>query len=605
MENQFVQIECDQQTSCRSCVPKQVLEILGSAPSGIIALDDNCHIIYINPRAHRMLGEAVQGALGKPVTFFIADPRFADWLVTGADNYLAPFPWHQGSIMISASRQGSVSLPRGYILFLQESNSYEQVDERVQQLRKELSSILENSYDGIIVADGDSILNVNASFGRITGVAPSTLVGKKIGQLDTQRHICLAAVSELIRLTQFHKKTLTLQRRLVSGNEIFLTGNPVLDRFENIVRVVVNIRDITELKSLEDQIKKVTDVCRLGDSRSIENVELFEGIVAESPPMRRLLELVLRVSRVDSTVLLEGESGVGKDVFARLIYRLSERRKSPFVSVNCGAIPETLLESEFFGYEKGAFTSAAQAGKAGLFEQANGGILFLDEVGELPLNLQVKLLKVIQDSRCRRLGGVKDMDLDLRIIAATNQDLRAMIAEGSFRLDLFYRLHVVPVKIPPLRERWEDILPLALMFLNKYNRKYQVSHTLGHELMLVLESHDWPGNVRELQNLIERLVVTADASILSVEHLPASITGSAGHTNSAFRLFKTLNLKAARELMEREIIKEAMARMGNTRKAAKIMGVDHSTVVRKAQRYGLNLREVVSGDGADKTREQP
>lgn len=584
----------DQQTPCRICMPKEVLEILGAAPTGIILLDENCLIIYINPRAQMMLGETVRRALGKPVTLFIEAPQLMDWLFDSASNYLAPFPWQQGAIMISASRQGSNNTPRGYILFLQESNSFEQIDERVHKLRKELSTILENSYDGIIVADGESILNVNASYGRITGLSPSTLVGKKIGELDVQRHICLAAVSELIRLTHFHKKTLTLQRRLVSGNEIFLTANPVLDRFENIVHVVVNIRDITDLKSLEDQIKKVTEICRIENNRTTEEVNLFEGIVAESPAMRRLLDLVLRVSRVDSTVLLEGESGVGKDVFARLIYRLSERRKSPFISVNCGAVPENLLESEFFGYEKGAFTSAAQTGKAGLFEQANGGILFLDEIGELPTNLQVKLLKVIQDSRCRRLGGVKDIDLDLRIIAATNQNLREMITDGRFRLDLFYRLHVVPVKIPPLRERMEDILPLALMFLNQFNRKYKVSHNLSHELMSVLESHHWPGNVRELQNLIERLVVTADAGVLSVKHLPASITGDSPNTDRSSRLFRTMNLKAAREALEREIIKKVMARVGNTREAAKIMGVDHSTVVRKAQSYGINLRKLTS-----------
>lgn len=578
--------DCDQSTG-RCCVPKQVLDTLASAPTGIIALDESGHIIYISPQAHHMLGDALREALGKPVTACIQASQLADWLVSGGDRYLPPFAWSEESVLISASRRGSLPAPQGYVLFLQEPHAFEQIDEKIYQLRKEISSIMEHSYDGIILAGGESILNVNASFGRITGIAPSTLVGKKIGELDTARHVCLAAVSELIRLTRFHKKTLTLQRRLVSGNEIFLTGNPVYDRNGRIVRVVVNIRDITELKNLEDQIKKVTDFCREEARPTDDAAGRFEGIVAESPAMRRLLDLVLRVSRVDSTVLLEGESGVGKDVVARLIHRLSERRKNPFISVNCGAIPENLLESEFFGYEKGAFTGAVQAGKAGLFEQSDGGILFLDEIGELPLNLQVKLLKVIQDCRCRRVGGVKDMTLDLRIIAATNQDLRKMITYGRFRLDLFYRLHVVPVTIPPLRERREDILPLGLMFLNKYNRKYNVSRTLGHELMSVLETHEWPGNVRELQNLIERLVVTADADILSIEHLPASLTGEIATTGSGGRAFKTLNLKAAREALERDIIKEALAKAGSTRKAAKLLGVNHSTVVRKAQRYGL------------------
>jgi len=570
-------------------MPAQVLEIIGSAPTGLIVLDENCRIIYINDRGLRMLGESVKEAVGKQVTFLIEDPRFTDWLVYGADGSLPPFPYDRGAVavMISASRQGSVSAPEGYVLFLQEATSFEQTDERVYRLQKELSSIMENSYDGIILADGETFFNVNASFGRITGIAPSSLIGKKIDELDIERHICLTAISELIHLTRVHKKTLTLQRRLSDGNEIFITGNPVFDSRGKIVRVVVNIRDITELKSLEDQIKKVTKFCRIESDRTAEGGEFLDDIVAESPAMRSLVELVLRVSRVDSTILLEGESGVGKDVIARLLHRLSERRENPFISVNCGAIPENLLESEFFGYEKGAFTGAASKGKAGLFEEANGGILFLDEVGELPLNLQVKLLKVIQDRRCRRVGSVKGMDLELRIIAATNQNLRKMIADGTFRSDLFYRLHVVPVKVPPLRERREDILPLALMFLKKYNRKYKTGRTLGHELMSILESHDWPGNVRELQNLIERLVVTADADTLCVKHLPASIAGDGIPIDF-------LNLKAAREALEREIIKKAMAKAGNTRKAAKLMGVDHSTVVRKARRYGLDLKSATS-----------
>lgn len=594
---------CEPEKSYPTCVPKQVLRMLESTPTGIVALDAECRIIYINSQANRMLGTASRRALGKPVTFFIEEPQFVDWLVSGSPASLPPFPWGREPIMISASRRGSPDDPRGYILFFQPADSFEQIDERVNQLQRELSLVLENSYDGIILADAETILNVNASFGRITGIAPSTVAGKKIADLATERHICLAAISEVLRLIRFHRKTLTLQRRLTSGNEIFLTGTPVLDRHGQIVREVVNIRDITELKRLEDQIKKITTICPNPENGNAgEEGNAFQGIVAESTSMRRLLDLLLRVSRVDSTVLLQGESGVGKDVMARLIHRLSERREDPFVSVNCGAIPESLLESEFFGYEKGAFTSAARTGKAGLFEQANGGVLFLDEVGELPLNLQVKLLKVLQDRRCRRLGGTRGIDLDLRIIAATNRDLRKMVSEGSLRMDLFYRIHVVPIEIAPLRDRREDILPLALMFLKHFNRKYNVSRTLGHELMSVLEDHDWPGNVRELQNLIERLVVTADADTLSVKHLPPSITKSGGFSAPAFRLPGSLNLKNAREAVEREVIREAMARAGNTRQAAKLLGVDHSTVARKAKRLGIDLRKVAAATTPDTTR---
>ena len=486
------------------------------------------------------------------------------------------------------------SLPRGCFLLLQEMVPFQKLDDEINRLKSEFASLLESSYDGIILADTESILNVNASFGRITGVAPGLLIGKKISQLDTQRHICLAAVQEIIRQTRYHKKALTLQRKLITGNEIFVTGNPVFDRYGQVIRVLLNVRDVTELKSLEDQIKNISALWKEPDALRDGRPECFQGIVAESPAMRRLLDLVLRVSRVDSTVLLQGESGVGKDVFAKLIYRLSERCNKPFVSVNCGAVPETLLESEFFGYEKGAFTSASNKGKPGLFEQANHGILFLDEVGELPLNIQVKLLKVIQDRHCRRLGGVKNIDLDLRILAATNRDLNQMVSEGLFRADLYYRLYVVPIKIPPLRERREDILPLSLMFLNQFNLKYKVSRTLGHELMSVLESYDWPGNIRELQNIIERMIVITDADTLTPCHLPNSICDTGSTSTPYLDLPSTLDLKKARQMVECELIKRALAKTGNTRKASILLGVDHSTVVRKAQRYGLNIRKVAA-----------
>jgi PAS domain S-box-containing protein len=474
-------------------------------------------------------------------------------------------------------------------------------DDDIHRLKSEFDSLLESSYDGIILADADSILNVNASFGRITGVAPSLLKNKKFNELDTAKHICLAAVREVIRLTRYHKKSLTLQRKLASGNEIFVTGSPVFDPYGHVIRVLLNVRDVTELKNLEDQIKNLTGFCEETHQWDDNRAKRFQGIVAESPAMRLLLDLVLRVSRVNSTVLLQGESGVGKDVFARLLHRLSDRSEKPFISVNCGAIPGNLLESEFFGYEKGAFTGANSDGKAGLFEQANHGILFLDEVGELPLNLQVKFLKVLQDQYCRRLGSEKHINLDVRIVAATNRDLRQMLSEGRFREDLFYRLYVVPINVPPLRERQDDILPLSLMFLNQCNQKYNVHRTFGHELMSVLEIYEWPGNVRELRNVVERLVVTADTDVLTPRHLPLSMRETAFPGLPYAELPNTMNLKVARAALESGLIKRAVAKTGSTRKAAKLLGVDHSTVIRKAQKYGLYIRGTVlkARQGAD------
>ncbi len=567
-------------------------ELLDSTEDGIIAFDGTDHLTYINAHAQQILDVKSDNVLGKPAIAFIDDNGLLSLITQGSADSTKYYDWRKRSLLVTISRFRNDGQYKGCLLLLKKANPHSDSDDETNWIKEEFASLLESSYDGIIVADGKSILQVNASFGRITGVAPGSIIGKKINELETEKHICLAAVQEVIRLTSYHKKTLTLQRRLTSGNEIFITGNPVFDRHGQVIRVLLNIRDVTELKSLEDQIKKVSAVCQDSSQLSQEQRNFFQGIVAESPVMRTLIDLVLRISRVDSTVLLLGESGVGKDVFARLIYRLSDRNEKPFISVNCGAIPDNLLESEFFGYSKGAFTGADAKGKTGLFEQANEGVLFLDEVGELPHHLQVKLLKVIQDRRIRRLGDNKNIDLDLRIIAATNKNLNQMVSDGEFRADLFYRLYVVPIVIPALRERREDILPLSLMFLNAFNKKYKVSQTLSHELMSVLENYDWPGNVRELANVVERMVVTSNTDIMMPCHLPDSIKSS---SNVVFlpKQTNTMNLKEAQEAMEYEMIKRALMETGSTRKAGKMLGIDHSTVLRKSKRCGLDIQAII------------
>jgi PAS domain S-box-containing protein len=552
--------------------------MLDTIPAGIIILDEDHRLVYISRQAKRMLGEDVDGALGKPAAFFIDDALLLELITSGDHTATQSYAWRSRSLMVTASSMQNENLPSGSLLLLQAMVPMPMTGDDINRLKGEFDSLMESSYDGIILADADSILNVNASFGRITGVAPSLLKNRKFNELDTAKHICLASVQEVIRLTRYHKKSLTLQRKLTSGNEIFVTGSPVFDPYGHVIRVLLNVRDVTELKSLEDQIKNISNICEDADQWNENHPKRFQGIVAESPAMRLLLDLILRVSRVDSTVLLQGASGVGKDVFARLLHRLSDRSEKPFVAVNCGAIPEALLESEFFGYEKGAFTSADSSGKAGLFEQANHGVLFLDEVGDLPLNLQVKFLKVLQDRYCRRVGGTENIDLDVRIVAATNRDLRQMVSEGHFRV----------------RERQEDILPLSLMFLNQYNQKYKVNRTFGHELMSVLETYEWPGNVRELQNVVERMVVTADTDVLIPRHLPKSIHETDSSRIPNRDLPNTMNLKIARETLESALIKRAVSKTGSTRKAAKLLGVDHSTVIRKAQRYGLDIRAGIS-----------
>ncbi|MHB1407528.1 MAG: sigma-54 interaction domain-containing protein, partial [Desulfitobacteriaceae bacterium] len=260
----------------------------------------------------------------------------------------------------------------------------------------------------------------------------------------------------------------------------------------------------------------------------------------------------------------------------------------PFITVNCGAIPENLLESELFGYEKGAFTGASKEGKIGLMEAANGGTIFLDEIGELPLNLQVKLLRAIQDKVIHRVGGIKPIELDVRIIAATNRNLKEMVERQAFREDLFYRLNVVQIEIPPLRWRREDIFPLAEHFLRKYTSKYSKTKSIRPEVYRIFENYAWPGNVRELENVIERAVILSEGELIDVSHLPDHF-GQIGSAKGevAIKIREVIPWNKALELMERELLRKALEQGKSIRKTADVLGITHTTVLRKGKQYSL------------------
>src|SRR5436190_5659841 len=269
---------------------------------------------------------------------------------------------------------------------------------------------------------------------------------------------------------------------------------------------------------LQGVVATITDITQETETRKRE-------IIAESPAMREVVNFVRRVSASEATtILLEGENGTGKDLIAKTLHYQSMRQAEPFIAINCAAIPDTLLESEFFGYEKGAFTDA-RSQKRGLFELADKGTLFLDEVGEIPHVLQAKLLRVLEDQTFRRLGGLKDIKLDLRVVAATNKNLREAVKEGAFRQDLYFRLNVIQILIPPLRERPEDILPLTRFFIEHYNKKFKrCIEGVADDAARLLLNHDWPGNVRELRNAIERAMILEESALITAPSLPISVS---------------------------------------------------------------------------------
>ncbi len=314
------------------------------------------------------------------------------------------------------------------------------------------------------------------------------------------------------------------------------------------------------------------------------------SIVAYSVEMGRVLQLAARVAPVDSTVLILGESGTGKEVVARFIHRQSRRRGGPFVNINCGAIPSNLLESELFGYEAGAFTGARREGKPGMIEIASGGTLFLDEISELPSDLQVKLLQVIQERRLTRVGGVRPVDVNIRIISATNRDLQAMVRKGEFRTDLFYRLNVVPITVPPLRERPDDVIPLIYHFLDRLNKTHGCAKSISEEAREILSAYLWPGNVREVENLMERLVVTVEADEIGAADLPQHVREVRPEAEGRVKVAGIMPLRSAVEEVERQIIGIALSEHRSTYKAAAALGVNQSTVVRKMRKYAARAR---------------
>lgn len=308
------------------------------------------------------------------------------------------------------------------------------------------------------------------------------------------------------------------------------------------------------------------------------------GIVAISKSMQNVMMLAKRLASVNTTVLITGESGVGKGLIAKTLHEEGNRWKGPFVTVNCGAIPENLIESELFGYVAGAFTGSRSGGKKGLFEAAQKGTIFLDEISELPVNLQVKLLQVIQERQITPVGSTETIPIDVRIISATNKDLETLVKEEKFREDLYYRLNVVPLNVPPLRERHDDILPLIRMNLARCNRNLNENKTISSDALSILIKYPWPGNIRELQNVVERLLITTSHDNISADDIFGFIKQAADE-NTAISV--DLSLAAAMEKAEKEILEQALENYKSTRAIAKVLQVSQPTIVRKLNKYGL------------------
>jgi len=442
---------------------------------------------------------------------------------------------------------------------------------------KVLELALESSYDGLHILDKNgNTLYINEACVRIEGVDIEEMFSKDIRSL-VEAGVYSQSVTLMVLET---KESHTIRQTTKNGNEVLVTGTPIFDDDGEVEMVIVNSRDVTDLNTLRRNLS--ASKYQLDDLK-LEHKRFYE-VIANSTQMQRILSTALYISRVDSTVLLTGESGVGKGVLARFIHDNGPRAEKPFIKVDCSSIPENLLESELFGYEKGAFTGASQSGKIGLLEMAEGGTVFLDEIGEMPMSMQPKIMRAIQDLEIQPVGSKTIKKLDVRFIAATNIDLREAIEKKEFREDLYYRLNVIPIEVPPLRERKEDIPALINQMINRINAMYYFRKKLSSEAMSQLIQYPWPGNVRQLENTVERILVSTESDLVQVKDLPSEIVRWKPDGENSIDIYNT-SYKDLLAAYDKRILQTAIEQEGSIPKAAKVLGVDATTIRRKLAKF--------------------
>ncbi|EHQ87930.1 sigma-54 interaction domain-containing protein [Desulfosporosinus youngiae] len=447
--------------------------------------------------------------------------------------------------------------------------------------RELLFEILDNIHDVVLVIDSDTtIVYANEAYARILGVPVAKVLGRRLDAIEPD--------SPTIKMLHTGKPSRgngyleSLNITVVGSSFPLYNGKNIIGAvsiFKNITEVVELNRELQQTKGVADYLKEQLE--------QWEHLPMsFKEYVGQNSRLKETLVLAAKVARTESTVLILGESGVGKDVLARAVHNCSRRKDKPMIKVNCAAIPEDLIESELFGYEEGAFTGAKKGGKLGKFEIAHGGTIFLDEIGDMSITMQAKLLRVLQEKEFERVGGTKTIKVNIRVIAATNRDLESMIEKGTFRHDLYYRLNIVPLVLTPLRERKDDILELSKTFLKKFSRE------LGHELNLssqaerFLLKYEWPGNIRELQNVLEHASIVCGGTTIEVRHLPAHIIPTNDERASVEE--KPYDVKEIVGRMEKELILSALATYNNNRtQAMKALGISRRAFYDKLRKYGI------------------
>ncbi len=572
----------------------QSAPILDALPHGLLLLDESGLLLFANAAARLMTGR--EWPEGEP-----AFPERPEMSGDGADGpvFFEMTVPNGKKLLALATEAHSAGDGRVRLVVLHDRADLHQLIDRINLISRDtqaLEAIISSTHDGLWLMDHTGrVILVNQGTERIHQLKKDEVIGKTLDELTEMQIMDRSVTLEVLR----HKTSLTITQQMPRlGKEILVSANPVFDEKGEVRFVVVTDRDMTELNRLRRELEETQRINRRFRSKlpvSLQSDSLAENGVVNSEAMKKVYRQAIKAAGTDSTILIMGESGSGKGFLVKQIHEASSRSQGPLIHLDCGAVPESLIDSELFGYESGAFTGARREGKPGFLEAADGGTLFLDEISELPVNAQVKLLRFLDGNEFIRVGGIATRRSNVRIVAATNRNLEKMVKAGQFRKDLYYRLNVVPITIPPLRERTEAVPRLISYFLQLMNAKNSTEKVIDQKAMEYLCRYSYPGNVRELINLVEQLVVLSTNQCIMADDLPQHVLVEVSPL-AAWTGTKGWNLKKAVNELEREMLLQALNRFNSQKEAALYLGLDQSTLTRKLQKHGIRWKLILHRD---------
>jgi len=557
-------------------------EVLESINNGVLAIDNQGTTIFCNKTGEEILGYPENQILGHSIKKFIHNSRTYEVLKTGKSEIVQRLTFGAKTLKINFKQRVLNDQVLGAVAVFQDITELEAVNEKLnetEKLKATLDAIIENSYEGIAVIDNEErIIIMNQFYLDLIGLSLNEVIGRHILEVSPTSGLPNIIKTGLVQIGEPWR----------IGNQNFMVMRAPIKQKGKIIGAIGKIlfKDMEVAKMFAKKVMLMEDDLKYYKEEIYNSQDAFINIIGKSDKITAAKTLALRTARTSSTVLLLGESGTGKEVFAQAIHRGGPRKRGPFVSINCAAVPEQLLESELFGYVEGAFTGACKGGQPGKFERANQGTIFLDEIGDMSFSMQTKLLRVIQEREIERVGGTNPIKVDVRLMAATNQDLYEMVLKGKFRLDLYYRLNVIEIKLPALRERQEDIEQLIVALIKRLNTRLETQiEGVMPEALNLLVNYSWPGNVRELENVLERAMNISDEPRIRLEHLPPQLKKLTSNINSTWRE-KTLEqglLKA-----EKELIMNALSQTkGNKAQAALTLDIHRSVLYKKLSKHNL------------------